>query len=151
MFATHESFKFPVQIDTEFTTWHGVELFSFLPWLIVAIDDHEEVAERTFLLNSVRELMQVIRGKSTRRVLSVDIAWPPGRPGEDAWRLIPIRHVDCERRSLGGRVPSVVLTTSDRQRYGGFPLKSVVREDSELVRVVDLPGAPIPIDRPAAQ
>lgn len=146
MFATHESFKFPVQIDTEFTTWHGVELFSFSPWLIVTIDDHEEEADRTFLLNGVSELMQLIRSKSLRRVCSVDLAMPPRRPGEDPWRLVPIRHVDCERQSLRSRVPAAVLTTDEGQRYGGFPIESVVREESELVRVVDLPGELIPFD-----
>ncbi len=150
MFATHESFKFPVQIDTEFTTWHGVELFSFSPWLIVTIDDHEEEADRTFLLNGVSELLQLIRSKSLRRVCSVDLVMPPSRPGEDPWRLVPIRRVDCERQSLSRRVPEAVLTTADGQRYGGFPIKSVVREESELVRVVDLPGAPIPFDRAEA-
>lgn len=150
MFATHESFKFPVQIDAEFTTWQGVELFSFSPWLIVVIDDHEEEADRTFLLNGVSELMQLIRSKSIRRVCSVDLAMPPGRAGEHPWRLLPIRRVECERSSLGSRVPSAVLTTSDGQRYGGFPIESVVREDSELVLVVDLPGVPIPTDGTAA-
>ncbi len=147
MFATHDLFKFPVQIDTEFTTWQGVELFSFSPWLIVTIDDHEEEADRTFLLTGVSELMQLMRSKSLRRVCSVDLAMPPGRPGEDPWRLVPIRRVDCERQSLRSRAPAGVLTTVDGQRYGGLPIKSVVRDESELVRVVDLPGAPIPFDR----
>lgn len=150
MFATHEAFKFPFQFDKESTTWRAVELRAFKPWLIAVVEDGVEEASRAFLVSGVTELMQLISGKSIRKVCSVDLVLPPLRLEEGQWRFVPIRRVERELRSVDGATPSAVLTTTDGQRYGGFPIESVEREESDLTLAVELPGVPVPTSEAAA-
>jgi len=143
MFVTHEPFKspFPFQLPGGSTTWHVVELMLHTPWLLITVEDEEEEdAIRTYFLSGTDVLLQLLNNPTLGKTRGVQLVLPPGWSPTREWCFVRIRRIERDLRSAGA-VRSSVITSVSGQRFGGFPIQPIVREDSDLALIVELPIA----------
>ena len=141
MFATHEPFKLPFQLDEDSTIWRGIEVMMNAPWLLVTIEDEVEEVTRTFLLTGMNDLLGFVENSTMGRLTGVKAVIPPRLSPTRDWAFLSICRIERELRSVDGALPSAVLTATDGRRYGGFLIQPIERDDSDLILLVELPMA----------
>ena len=136
MFATYEPLKFPLQFDDDSTIWLGVEIMLNTAWLLATLEDEE--VPRTFLLRGPDDLLKIVQNPGFGRLTGLRVVLPPEVSPTNDWAFVPVCRVERELRSIGGAIPSAVLTCAEGRRYGGFPIALTERDDTDLALVVDL-------------
>ncbi len=140
MFATHETFKFSLQVDDEYTLWRGVELMLNSPWLLAVVED-EKLAYRTFLLKGVDELLPMAQSSALGELISVRLVLPPESSMTGEWAFKAIHRIERETTRRHARIPGAVLVDGEGGRYGGFPLGPIECQAQDLVLIQKLPIA----------
>jgi hypothetical protein len=140
MFATHPSFKHPVQLDCELTTWRAVEIEHRMPWLIATVLDRDEKIQRDFLIATIDDLMGLISDESVEALKALQLVRSPAWSPNSSWSAMSIARLEIIKSVRNSCTQIVTLTGHDGTIYGGSPIKPVSAGTNAFqdIQVIDL-------------
>ncbi len=138
MFATHEPFRFPIQLDDRWTTWRAVEVELNTPWYMATVRDLGDDVERTFLLSGGADLLLFASQAPFGPLVSLRLVLSPSWSPSGDWAFVNIRSVDMPTCPPDGAASDAVVTSSEGTRYGGYPITPLVGDVGPLERLVTL-------------
>lgn len=138
MFATHASFKHPLQLDPDSSIWRAVELVMSTPLYVVTLHDTIEECTRTFLLTGSTELKAVAGSEKFGTLQSVHLVLTPPWSPDGNWQVIRVRRIDLQLHPSDGSDAEAITEAVDGTRYGGFPIRPLVGDVGPLRPIAEL-------------
>jgi hypothetical protein len=139
MFATHTSWTHPLQLEPEVIVWRAVEvMFSSQPFLLIQFLDAEG-EERVMFIQTSDHLFDLMSSPKGQDVFGVQLVMPPGASPTNDWHFVPVSRVERELKSYDGARLSAVFSDKEGQRYGGFPIDVMTRDEADLELLAELP------------
>jgi hypothetical protein len=146
MFSTYDTFKLPVQIDAESTTWTAVELTVGTPFFALSTHDQRGPVTRHFLLHGSQELLAFARATPLGELRSLHLIFPPSWSPSGHWSSLSMCKVLLQEDPPDGSIPSAVAVTEEGTMYGGYPVRALEGDPGPLMQLA-LIGSPSAIRR----
>jgi hypothetical protein len=139
MFAAHTSWTRPTQIEPEVIVERAVEvMFPTQPLLLIQSLDAQG-DERVMLIQTSDHFYDLMSSPNGQDVVEVQLVMPPCASPTNDWHFVPVSRVEGGLKSYDGARLSAVLSDKQGQRYGGYPIGVMSRDEADLELLAELP------------